>query len=250
MATGHERHRHVTGTGPGVITADGCPVDLWSMLPAGATPTIIQRAIPPLASVLDLGAGVGRLADPLVSLGHSVVAVDESAAMLAHVRRASCVCSTIEDLQLDATFDVVLLASSLVNTPDQRSRRTLLAICRRYVHAEGQVIVQRYVPGWADAIDGTTSQIADGVTHTVEVVARHGGGRYTLAATSRSGRREWTQRYTMQELDDEALGQDLRAVDLHLERWISGDGAWVAARTSPASSRTTGTLRVSRKPGG
>ncbi len=248
MTTGRERHGHVTGTGPGVVTADGCPVDLWALLPAGATPTIIHEAIPPGTSVLDLGAGAGRLADPLASLGHTVVAVDESAAMLARVRHVRCVCSAIEDLVLDTTFDVVLLASSLVNTPNRQSRRALLSTCRRHVRPGGQVLVQRYLPGWAEATDGRTAQLGARVTYAAQVVARHGEGRYTVAATCRSGDREWSQRYTMQELGDQALDQDLRAVGLSLQRWISDDGTWVAAtvrsrdRVEPGSTSPSGVL--------
>lgn len=236
MATGKRRHPHAIGTGPGIITDDGCPVDLWVALPAGDAPAIIHGAIPPAASVLDLGAGVGRLAHPLVSLGHAVVAVDESAAMLAHVRDASCVCSTIEDLALGTTFGVVLLASHLVNTPNHGSRQALLTTCRRHVHDDGQVVLQRYLPGWAEAADGTTSEIADGIVHTVKVVAARGGGRYTLEATSRIGPRQWAQRYTMQELDDAALNQQLRLAGLQLEWWISDDGAWVTAVKHPPHS--------------
>lgn len=229
MAIGKRRHPHAIGTGPGIITEDGCSVDLWAALPAGDTPRLIDDAISSAASVLDLGAGTGRLADPLVSLGHSVVAVDESAAMPAHVRHAHPVCATIEDLGLGTTFDVVLLASHLVDTPDPRSRMALLATCCRHVHAGGQVIVQRYPPGWAETTDGTTTQIADGITRHLRAVPGREDGRYTIEAIFRMGQNRWSQHYTMQELGDDALEHHLRQAGLRLHRWISDDGAWVSA---------------------
>lgn len=229
MTTGQERHPHAIGTGPGVVTDDGCPVDLWAALPAGDAPQLIDAAIPSAASVLDLGAGTGRLADPLVSLGHSVVAVDESAAMLAHVRHAQPVCATIEELELGSTFDVVLLASHLINTPHPRARMALLAACCRHVHTGGQVIVQRYQPGWAETTDGTTARLADGITRNLRAVPGREDGHYTIRTTFRMGQNRWTQHYTMQELNDDALDHDLRQAGLRLHRWISDDGAWVSA---------------------
>lgn len=229
MEGDHQRHPHVRGTGPGVLTDDGCPVDLWARLPPGDAPALIHGAITPGTSVLDLGAGTGRLADPLVAMGHPVVAVDESPDMLSHVRTARPICSTIEDLALDTTFGAVLLAAFLVNTPDRRSRHALLSTCRRHVHADGVVLLQRYVPGSVDAVDGTTTQVTDEIVRRMRVVERHGDHRYTVEARTTLGEDVWTHRYTTQELDDEALDQDLRAVGLHLRRWVSDDGAWVAA---------------------
>jgi 2-polyprenyl-3-methyl-5-hydroxy-6-metoxy-1,4-benzoquinol methylase len=48
----------------------------------------VESLLSPNSSVLDLGAGAGRIADPLAELGHRVTAVDESPEMLAHIRHA------------------------------------------------------------------------------------------------------------------------------------------------------------------
>ena len=71
------------GTGPGVITPDGCAVELYRLLPPMGEPEIVHAAIPAGAAILELGAGAGRVTHALVALGHPVVAVDESAEMLA-----------------------------------------------------------------------------------------------------------------------------------------------------------------------
>ena len=114
------------GSGPGAITPDGCAVDLYALLPPMGEPELVHAAIPAGASILELGAGAGRMTARLVELGHPVVAVDESAEMLAHVRGAETVRARIQDLELGRRFDAVLLASFLVNTPDRALRGAFL----------------------------------------------------------------------------------------------------------------------------
>src|ERR1700748_2190276 len=118
------------GTGPGVITPDGCAVDFYARIAAMGEPEIVHDAIPAGASVLELGCGGGRVTHPRVALRHPVTAVDESPEMLAHVRGAETVCARIEDLSLDRRFDVVLLASHLINADDDAVRSAVLARCR------------------------------------------------------------------------------------------------------------------------
>ncbi|WP_275293308.1 class I SAM-dependent methyltransferase [Amycolatopsis sp. La24] len=91
------------------VTPDGCPVDLYLELPAAGEPEVIHGAIPAGAAVLELGCGTGRVTHPLLALGHPVVAVDESAEMLAHVVGAETVRARIDELQLDRRFPVVVL---------------------------------------------------------------------------------------------------------------------------------------------
>src|SRR5437660_10300272 len=111
------------GSGPGVITPDGCAVDFYARLAAMGEPEIVHGAIPPGSSILELGCGAGRVTHPLVALGHPVVAVDESPEMLAHIRGAETVRARIQDLALGRRFDVVLLASHLISTDDAAERR-------------------------------------------------------------------------------------------------------------------------------
>ena len=92
------------GTGPGVITPDGCAVDFYARMTAMGEPEIVHDAIPAGASILELGCGAGRVTHPLVALGHPVTAVDESPEMLAHVRGAETVRARIEDLALGRRF--------------------------------------------------------------------------------------------------------------------------------------------------
>ena len=120
--------------GPGAVTADGCPVEVYRRLPALGEPELVHGWAPPGARVLDLGAGVGRIADPLVALGHDVLAVDSSAEMLAGVGRARTHLGDIAGLRLAERFDVVLLASHLVSTADAELRYELLTAAVRTWH--------------------------------------------------------------------------------------------------------------------
>ena len=88
------------GVGPGEITPDGCAVELYRRLPPDGEAELVHAAVPAGAVVLDLGCGVGRVAGPLVALGHRVVGVDESPAMLALVPAGvEPIRSRIEDLR-------------------------------------------------------------------------------------------------------------------------------------------------------
>lgn len=67
------------------VAPDGSPVAVYLWLPAEPEFTPVLDAIAAPATVLDLGCGVGRLANTLAARGSWVTGVDESAAMLAHL---------------------------------------------------------------------------------------------------------------------------------------------------------------------
>ena len=69
------------GHGSGEIAADGSPVELYTALPENpGAAALIHAAVLAGASILELGAGTGRVTHPLPALGHPVVAADGSAA--------------------------------------------------------------------------------------------------------------------------------------------------------------------------
>src|SRR5690242_10405608 len=134
------------------ITNDGCAVEVYTRLPSLGEPELIHSVAPEHGSILDLGAGVGRIADPLVALGHRVVAVDDSPDMLARVAAAERVCSRIEDLRLAERFDVVVLASHLVNTVDGHTRRALLETVAHHLADGGRAVIEWHPPEWFDRL--------------------------------------------------------------------------------------------------
>ena len=216
------------GTGPGVITPDGCAVELYRVLPAMGEPEVVHAAIPAGAGILELGAGAGRVTHRLVGLGHPVVAVDESAEMLACIQVAETVRAKIQELRLGRRFDVVLLASFLVNVADRGLRRRFLEACRDHVREEGCVLVQRHPPAWFDeAAEGERS--SGGITFRLRDLSRPGPGLLAATVEYQVGERVWTQTFTAERVGDEDLEAALGEAGLAVDAYLTGDGSWVRA---------------------
>jgi SAM-dependent methyltransferase len=163
------------------IAPDGSPVGLYRAFPPGREPQIIHRAIPADAIVLELGCGAGRITHPLIAFGHRVIAVDQSADMLAHVQGARTVHADIENLALSECFPVVVLSSYLINTAIPGQREAFLQTCRRHVSPDGLLLVQRTCPTWAASLRAghvqhsgpftvtiTEAILSDGILHATQ----------------------------------------------------------------------------------
>lgn len=211
-------------------TPDGSPVGLYLAIGTEGEPELIHGLLPRGAEVLDLGCGVGRITHALVALGHPVVAVDESAEMLAHVRGAETVLSKIEELDLGRTFACVLLMSNLVNTPRTVQRRAFLRTCRHHVASDGIVLIERYDPKMR-VEEGTATGAYGGLAVTVE---RWGRGRsaYAKVTYEHPDGRRWTHegRGTPRVLDDDAMRSELARAALRLERILGPKRRWCVAR--------------------
>ena len=127
---------------------DGSPIALYAALQPLGEPEVVHGAIPSGAEILELGAGAGRITCELLALGHPVVAVDQSQAMLDLVEDAETVLGDIESLALERRFPVVLLASNFVNDIDRARVGTYLDCCARHVLPNGQVLLQGYPRDW------------------------------------------------------------------------------------------------------
>ena len=206
---------------PGVATApDGSPVEVYELLPELGEGEIVASALPPGASVLELGCGVGRVTRQLVRLGFRVTAVDESAEMLARVRGAETVQASIEGLDLARRFDTVLLASNLVNAEPGRLR-AFLETCARH---SDLVVIEGLPLGWSPE---------DGESTLGEVVSRlridraedgvvHGAVEYQARGET------WPHAFAMRVFADEAeLSAALAEAGLRLERRL--DARWFVA---------------------
>jgi SAM-dependent methyltransferase len=220
------------GTGPGVITPDGCAVEFYARLPVLGEPEIVHAAVPSDASILELGCGTGRILKRLAALGHPVTGVDESPEMLAHLGDLPAVCAPIEGLRLGRSFDAVLLASTLVNTPDPVQRRGFLDACRANARDGGAVVVQRHQPSWFDTVvpsfverGGLAFELRD-VVREDEVVSMT--AVYTIDSST------WTHRFTSRRLGDDAIVAVLAGSGLSFESWLTEDRAWLLARVRSA----------------
>jgi SAM-dependent methyltransferase len=225
---------HASGTGPGAITPDGCAVDFYAQMRAFGEPAIVHEAIAPGATILELGCGAGRVTHPLVALGHPVVAVDESAEMLAHVHDAETVCARIENLSLGRRFGVVLFPSHLINVADDDTRRALLATCRRHVADDGCVIVQQHAPEWFTTA-GESEMTRDGVIYRMYDVSRPAPNLVSATVEYVVGDNRWTQTFTAMRLEDAALEAALDEAGLRLDRYLSEDRSWFRALPVPAA---------------
>ncbi|POX61818.1 SAM-dependent methyltransferase [Streptomyces sp. Ru62] len=222
MREGHE------GTGPGEITPDGCAVELYARLPVGEEPDIVAAAVPAGAHILELGSGVGRVTHPLLERGFTVTAVDESADMLARVRGARTIRSSIEDLDLGEKFDVVMLASFLVHAGDEEVRRGLLRTCARHVADGGCVLIQRE---GADYHTKVPRERVDpsGFTVRIASVEPAGAGVNSVHAEYVFPDAVWTQTFLSRPLTKEQFESALAEAGLEVDTYLTPDGMWVRA---------------------
>jgi SAM-dependent methyltransferase len=212
-----------------VITPDGCAVDFYAMLSPRGEPEIIHEAAGhPAASVLELGAGAGRVTGPLAALGHRVVAVDESPEMLAHITTARTICSKIEDLALEERFDVVLLASHLINVPDDQELHNLLAACARHVAPSGCVLIEQHAPDWFEAAGESESE-ADGIIFRLRDISRPAPDLLSATVEYQVGDQVWTQTFTARRLGTERLTAALAGAGLAFDRYLTADHTWFMA---------------------
>jgi SAM-dependent methyltransferase len=218
------------GTGPGAITNDGCAVEFYARLPAFGEAEIVHAAVPPGASVLELGCGTGRILRPLAALGHPVTGVDDSPAMLERSPDVATICSRIESLRLDRTFDVVLLASTLINA-DPGARRGVLAAVRRHLRDDGTVVFQQSPPGWFESIEQTERVRDDpGGIRRIIRSARWEPPRLRIEIEYQAGGNVWTHAWTSYQIGEEELAGDVAAAGLRLGDWLTDDRAWFTAR--------------------
>ncbi|KOV94500.1 methyltransferase [Streptomyces sp. NRRL B-3648] len=216
------------GTGPGAITPDGCAVELYARLPVGDEPDIVAAAAPAGAHILELGSGVGRVTHPLLERGFRVTAVDESADMLARIQGARTIRSSIEDLDLGETFDVVMLASFLVHAGDEEVRRGLLRTCVRHVAAGGCVLLQRE---GADYHTNVPRERVDpsGFTVRIASVEPAGDGVHSVHAEYVFPDAVWTQTFLSRPLTEEQFESALAEAGLEVDSYLTPDGMWVRA---------------------
>ncbi|MFE6055826.1 class I SAM-dependent methyltransferase [Kitasatospora sp. NPDC056446] len=230
-----DRRAGYDGTGEGPITPDGCAVEVWSRLPVGDAPDVIEAAVPAGASILELGCGVGRMTHPLSDRGFTVTAVDESAEMLARVRPGvRTVRSPIEKLDLGERFDVVMLASFLVHAGDMTIRQQLLETCRRHVAEDGRVLVQREGEDWHLNVPRETS-IGPGAWSRLVSVTPVGDGVNSVRFEYGFPDGVWTQTFLSRPLGTEEFEQALADAGLTVERYLTADRTWVRARPTGQS---------------
>ncbi|OKI02313.1 hypothetical protein A6A06_14775 [Streptomyces sp. CB02923] len=217
------------GSGPGAFTPDGNAVELYARLPAGAEPEIIARVVPPGASILELGAGAGRVTHVLLERGYRVVAVDESEEMLSRVKGARTVHGSIEELDLGEQFDAVLLASHLLNTAEPPSCDAMLRSCRRHVAAGGRVLAERQGEDWFRPRRAPAGGERAGARMRIVSVDRPMPGVSDVRIEYEIDGTRWTHSFRARDVPDATLERMLTAAGLRLVRYLTEDHSWVEA---------------------
>lgn len=218
----------LVGSGPGDITPDGCAVEFYALLPTMGEPETVHAAVPPGASILELGCGTGRILRRLAERGHPVHGVDESAAMLAYLHDLPTTQSTIEGLDLGRIFDVVLLASTMINA-DPDLRAAFLATCRRHVAPSGVVVFQQCSPGWFDTVTQSPEAVVGNIRRVIRS-ARPVGSRLDVVVDYHVDDRTWTHEFPRYRIGDAELSTELTRAGLRLDRWLTDDRSWFTAR--------------------
>jgi SAM-dependent methyltransferase len=209
------------------IAPDGSPVAFYRRLPADGEPELIHAVIRTGASVLDLGCGPGRIAGPLVALGHPVTGVDDGVAMISALPAGvEGVVGDARLIRLGRRFGAVLLASHLVNDPE--GGPDFAATAAAHLVTGGVVIGETYPPGW-DPMTGIGRRRSLGEAHVELLRANVIGDR--LEAEVRYGVDDevWRQAFTARLLDEAGLRDLLRGAGLTFVRWLERPGWFVAA---------------------
>ncbi len=199
------------------VAPDGSPVALYARMPSLGEAELIHSVVTPGSEILELGCGAGRITHELVALGHQVLAVDQFPAMLERVEGAQTILADIESLDLGRAFQAVVLASNLINTPDSRTRRSFLTVCRRHVVGEGVILIERLDPDPAVWKEGDTTR--GPMIVTLRNIVRD-GSLISATVDYELDERLWTHSFTARLLDDDQTETALREVGLRLEGWI------------------------------
>lgn len=218
------------GTGPGEITNDGCAVEFYALLPPFGEADIVHAAVPAGASILELGCGTGRVLKPLAALGHPVHGVDDSAGMLAHLDGLPRTKSPIESVRLDRKFDVVLLASTMLNT-DQSQRRSFISTIGHHLADGGVAILQYNPPTWFDTFPTLPRQrVQGGVTAIIRKSVPVPPAAMECEMEYQVNGQTWRHAWTSHKISDEDLTADLATAGLTFGDWLTDTRNWFTAR--------------------
>lgn len=227
------------GEGSGGQARDGCSVELYRRSSYRGELEALVPWLKPGVAVLELGCGTGRLSHRLVELGCVVTAVDNSAEMLAQLDALalpgvrSCL-ADIEGLALDQRFDVVLLASGLINHVDAALRQALVAAAARHLGPDGVLLLERQDAAWLrSAAPGPLGEL-DGMALTLETVRRHDDGSVAMTLAYRAGEQLWRHSFRLLPLDETEVQALLSPHDLSRVEWLEPGRRWaVAQRPAP-----------------
>lgn len=215
-----------TGTGPGTQTRDGCSVELYKLTSYRNELEPLKSILNHSSSVLELGCGAGRLSSRMLEWGLSVTGVDNSVEMLAELPEGvRGVHSNIENLALGETFDTVLLASYIINTPDAALRESLLATAKRHLKRDGTFLVECHDADRLRSIQVGRESTLDDITSTIEAVEQieH---YLRILISYRNDALCWSHEFDVMPFEEHELEGMFAVNGFQLERWIKNGSRW------------------------
>lgn len=209
------------------VAPDGSPVAFYRRLPAAGEPELIDDVIEPGASVIDLGCGTGRIAGPLVALGHAVTGVDDGAGMIAALPPGvDGVVADARTVRLGRRFGAVLLASHLINDPE--AGVAFLATAVAHLEPDGVIVGETYPPGWTPPADEGRIRMGDAWVESLRTTV-DGDVLETEVRYGVDGH-VWQQPFRARLLDEAGLREVLASAGLVFGRWLPRSGWFVAGR--------------------
>lgn len=225
-----------SGTGPGLQTGDGCSVELYRLLPYFGELDPVRAFLPHASSVLELGSGAGRLTRQLLSWGLRPTAVDFSSDMLAHLPEGTeRICSSIQDLHLRRSSDVVLLASCLINHPDESVRAEYARCAGRHLRVGGRFIVERHDPDWLETVECGPVGTGAPVRVFVDRVDR-GVGSVAMQLRWELDGQSWSQEFAACALRENQIERELAAAGFGRVSWHGPGRRWAVAQWGAADA--------------
>lgn len=230
-----------SGSGPGQQTLDGCSVELYRRATYAGEIEHLRPLLPVGTRVLELGCGTGLLAHRLLEFGCSVTGVDNSEEMLAHVSdQVRRVCADIESLRLPERFDVVLLASGLINHADAAVRRAFVAAAHRHLRPGGRLILKCQDAHWLRTAMVGWRGSAGPLSMALGSVDRSEDGREVRMTLRYSlGSECWTHSFSVSPLDEADIADLLAMAGFERPVALGPQAGWyVALVREPAYAGT------------
>ena len=157
--------------------------------------------------ILELGCGSGRVAVPLATDGHRVVAVDRSPAMLERARARAMRAGVeielrdgdVRDFSIDETFPLVLMILNTFLMLEPDDRWACLARAREHLARGGRFAIHVFQPDPAKVAGYEGAVVEEGAFET------ESGSRVTVFTSTRATVDRSTSTWTCDEVGDDRV---------------------------------------------
>jgi FkbM family methyltransferase len=190
---------------------------------------VITGLLPPGGSIVDFGAGTGRLAIPLARAGYRVTAVEPSSAMLEQLRQrdaavqVDCVHAAMQDFESAARFDLAICVFTVVTyLLDEQALAAAMGAASRCLKSRGKLLAD--VPSRAVFASRSASTGRMSREVTVQRLARNAPlYRYEehLTVEGAGGTNSYRDAFTIRHWTREQVLEAALAAGLALDRDLS-----------------------------